>query len=136
VVQWQSDLHVSWQAQWISLLLHGVVILLLLLAPWPPNYTVVWMVLLTLVVLESVRSQRRIRRREGAIALLTGRRLRWRQKEWRIVRRPWRIGSALLLILRDNNGQRERLWLLRDSMNEASWRQLQQCLLSKDTGDV
>ena len=135
MVQWQSDLHVSWQAQWVSLMLHGVVILLLLLAPWPPNYTVVWMVLLTLVVLESVRSQRRIRRREGAIALLTERRLRWRQKEWRITRRPWQIGSAMLLMLRDNNGQRERLWLLRDSMDEASWRQLRQCLLRKESVD-
>lgn len=135
MVQWQSDLRVSWQAQWVSLLLHGVVILLLLLAPWPPTYTVVWIVLLTLVVLESVRSQRRIRRREGAIALLTERRLRWRHKEWMITRRPWRIGSALLLTLRDNSGKRERLWLLRDSMDEASWRQLRRCLLSKDRDD-
>ncbi|MBP2168153.1 toxin CptA [Erwinia toletana] len=128
MVLWQSDLRVSWQAQWVSLLLHGIVILLLLLAPWPPDYTVVWLILVTLVVLESVRSQRRIRRREGAVALLSKRRLRWRQQEWDITRRPWRIGQSILLSLRDNKGQRERLWLVRDSMEEADWRQLRQAL--------
>lgn len=130
MVLWQSDLHVSWRAQWVSLLAHGAVILLLLLAPWPPNYTVVWIVLLTLVVLESVRSQRRIRRREGPIALLTARRLRWRQREWTISGRPLNIGQAMLLTLKDAKGQRERLWLMRDCTDEASWRQLRQHLLN------
>ena len=54
----------------MSLSLHGVVVIALLLAPWPASLTVVWMLLLTLVVLECVRSQRRIRSREGDIALL------------------------------------------------------------------
>jgi len=133
VVLWQSDLRVSWQAQWLSLSLHGAVILLLLLAPWPPDYTLVWIVLLTLVVLESVRSQRRIRRREGAIALLSAQRVRWRQQEWRLSRRPFMLKQAMLLVLKNPQGQRELLWLVRDSMDEAEWRQLRQLLLTQTT---
>lgn len=127
---WHSDLRVSWRAQWVSLLLHGVVILLLLLAPWPASYTVVWMLLLTLVVFECVRSQRRIRSREGDIALLEGRQMEWRQKRWQICGRPWMTRQAILLALRSPRGEQEKLWLLRDSMAEDEWRLLRQHLLS------
>ncbi|MFG6075155.1 protein YgfX [Erwinia sp. OPT-41] len=127
---WRSDLRVSWQAQWMSLSLHGVVVIALLLAPWPASLTVVWMLLLTLVVLECVRSQRRIRSREGDIALLADHQLQWRQKHWRISGRPWMTRRAILLALRSAKGEREKLWLLRDSMNESEWRQLRQQLLA------
>lgn len=126
---WHSDLRVSWRAQWISLLLHGLVILALLLAPWPASYTPVWMLLLTLVVFESVRSQRRIRGREGAIALLENSEMAWRQKRWQIVGRPWITQQAIFMALRTANGEKEKLWLLRDSMDEEAWRQLRQQLL-------
>jgi len=129
VALWRSDLRVSWQAQWISLLLHGMVMLALLLAPWPASLTAVWMLLLTLAVFECVRSQRRIRSREGDIALLADRQLQWRQENWRICGRPWMTRQAILLALRSAKGERERLWLLRDSMAEAEWRQLRQQLL-------
>ncbi|MCS6068384.1 protein YgfX [Klebsiella variicola subsp. variicola] len=39
MVLWQSDLRISWRAQWFSLLLHGVVAALVLLVPWPLSYT-------------------------------------------------------------------------------------------------
>lgn len=127
---WRSELRVSWQAQWLSLLLHGVVVVALLLAPWPARLTVVWMLLLTLVVFECLRSQRRIRSREGDIALLDDGQLQWRQTYWRIGGRPWMTQWAILLTLRSATGEREKLWLLRDSMNEAEWRQLRQQLLA------
>ncbi|HBV40424.1 MAG TPA: hypothetical protein DEF05_12240 [Erwinia sp.] len=127
---WRSELRVSWQAQWLSLLLHGVAVVALLLAPWPARLTVVWMLLLTLVVFECLRSQRRIRSREGDIALLDDGQLQWRQTHWRIGGRPWMTQWAILLTLRSATGEREKLWLLRDSMNEAEWRQLRQQLLA------
>lgn len=129
MAQWHAELRVSWRAQWISLLLHGVAILALLLAPWPASYTLVWMLLLTLVVFECVRSQRRIRSREGDIALLEGGQVQWRQKRWHITGRPWMTRQAMLLTLRTPSGDREKLWLLRDSMDEEAWRQLRQLLL-------
>lgn len=126
---WHSDLRVSWRAQWLSLLLHGLVILALLLAPWPASFTIVWVTLLTLVVFECVRSQRRIRSREGDISLLENKQLQWRQKRWQICGRPWMTRQAILLALRTPAGEKEKLWLLRDSMDEEEWRHLRQQLL-------
>ncbi|MEL0356410.1 protein YgfX, partial [Klebsiella pneumoniae] len=77
MVLWQSDLRISWRAQWFSLLLHGVVAALVLLVPWPLSYTPIWLLLLSLVVFDCVRSQRRIHARRGEIKLLTDSRLRW-----------------------------------------------------------
>ncbi|MGQ7171226.1 protein YgfX, partial [Escherichia sp. R-CC3] len=77
MVLWQSDLRVSWRAQWLSLLIHGLVAAVILLMPWPLSYTPLWMVLLSLVVFNCVRSQRRINARQGEIRLLMDGRLRW-----------------------------------------------------------
>jgi toxin CptA len=54
VVLWQSDLRISWRAQWFSLLMHGVVAALVLLMPWPLSYTPLWLILLSLVVFDCV----------------------------------------------------------------------------------
>ena len=70
MVLWQSDLRISWRAQWFSLLMHGVVAALVLLMPWPLSYTPLWLILLSLVVFDCVRSQRRIHARQGEIKLL------------------------------------------------------------------
>ncbi len=82
MVLWQSDLRVSWRAQWLSLLIHGLVAAAILLMPWPLSYTPLWMVLLSLVVFDCVRSQRRINARQGEIRLLMDGRLRWQPTVW------------------------------------------------------
>ena len=69
MVLWQSELRVSWRAQWLSLLIHGLVAAVILLMPWPLSYTPLWLVLLSLVVFDCVRSQRRINARQGEIRL-------------------------------------------------------------------
>ncbi|MBK2863930.1 protein YgfX, partial [Escherichia coli] len=84
MVLWQSDLRISCRAQSFSLLLHGVVAALVLLVPWPLSYTPIWL-LLSLVVFDCVRSQRRIHARRGEIKLLTDSRLRWQNAEWEIL---------------------------------------------------
>lgn len=127
---WQADLRVSWRAQWVSLLLHGAVMLALLLAPWPASYTPVWMLLLTLIVFECLRSQRRIRSREGLLRQVDQRDFEWRQMRWRLRGRPLMTRQAMLLTLRSPQGMKEKLWLMRDSMDEEAWRQLRQQLLS------
>ena len=50
--------------------MHGVVAALVLLMPWPLSYTPLWLILLSLVVFDCVRSQRRIHARQGEIKLL------------------------------------------------------------------
>lgn len=129
----QSDLRVSWRAQWLSLLIHGLVAAVILLIPWPLSYTPLWMVLLSLVVFDCVRSQRRINARQGEIRLLMDGRLRWQGQEWSIVKAPWMIKSGMMLRLRSDSGKRQHLWLAADSMDEAEWRDLRRILLQQET---
>ncbi len=136
MVLWRCELRVSWTAQWQSLLIHGAIILLLLLIPWPGSYTLVWIVLLTLVLMESIRSQRRILSRIGTIELLSSRQFHWRRQRWSLVAKPWIGRWAILLSLRSAEGKREWLWLGIDSMENAEWRLLrQQLLMLKEPGN-
>lgn len=134
MVLWQSDLRVSWRSQWMSLLLHGLVAAFVLLMPWPLSYTPLWLLLLSFVVFDSVRSQRRIHARQGEIKLLMDSRLRWQGKEWEILGMPWMIASGMMLRLRIvDSGRRQHLWLAADSMDSAEWRDLRRMLLQQLT---
>ncbi len=137
MVLWQSDLRISWRAQWFSLLLHGVVAALVLLVPWPLSYTPIWLLLLSLVVFDCVRSQRRIHARRGEIKLLTDSRLRWQNAEWEILGTPWVINSGMLLRLRHVDTRRgQHLWLAADSMDAGEWRDLRRLVLQKTGAGV
>lgn len=132
MVLWQSDLRVSWRAQWLSLLVHGLVALFVLLMPWPMSYTLVWMLLLSLVVFDSVRSQRRIHARQGEVKLLADFRLRWQGHDWEIVGNPWVTASGIMLRLRRPAKHRcQHLWLAADSMDIGEWRDLRRLLLQQ-----
>ncbi len=129
MVLWQSDLRVSWRSQWMSLLLHGLVAAVILLMPWPLSYTPLWLLLLSLVVFDSVRSQRRINARQGEIKLYMDSRLRWQGNEWEIVGTPWMLSSGMMLRLRKDEGKRcQHLWLSADSMDEGEWRDLRRMI--------
>lgn len=130
MVLWQADLRVSWRSQWISLLLHGVVAAIILLLPWPLSYTPLWLLLLSLLVFDCVRSQRRIRTRQGDIKLLTDSRLRWQGVGWRITGSPWILSSGMMLSLRcEEDRRRQYLWLAADSMDVAEWRDLRRLIM-------
>ncbi|MDA8478250.1 protein YgfX [Citrobacter sp. Awk 4] len=131
MVLWQSDLRVSWRAQWLSLLLHGLVAALILLMPWPLSYTPLWLILLSLVVFDCVRSQRRINTRQGEIKLLMDGRLRWQGLEWAIQSTPWMLKTGMMLRLRSDSGRRQHLWLAADSMDEKEWRELRRVMLQQ-----
>src|SRR5699024_12628823 len=70
------------------------------LFPYTTLFRSLWMVLLSLVVFDCVRSQRRINARQGEIRLLMDGRLRWQGQEWCIVKAPWMIKSGMMLRLR------------------------------------
>ncbi|MBJ7222649.1 MULTISPECIES: protein YgfX [unclassified Brenneria] len=130
MAQWQCDLRVSWRMQLFSLVVHGLLVLLILLAPWPDSYTVLWLGLVTLVVFGFIRSQRNIKSRQGEISLLGDMLLRWQRREWLIIKRPWMLKHGILLSLKSTEGKgRQRLWLASDSMDEEEWRHLRQLLL-------
>ncbi|PYZ77536.1 hypothetical protein DNK65_04290 [Citrobacter koseri] len=133
MVLWQSDLRVSWRAQWLSLLIHGLVAALVLLMPWPLSYTPLWLILLSLVVFDCVRSQRRINTRQGEIKLLMDGRLRWQGQDWTIQGPPWMLKTGMMLRLRTDSGKRQHLWLAADSMDDAEWRDLRRLMLQQAT---
>ena len=129
---WQSDLSVSWRAQWLSLLVHGLLALLVLLMPWPINYTLIWMLLLLIVVFGCVRSQRRIHACQGTFKLLEDSRVCWKGYEWQMARKPWIIDSGIMLKLR-RQGKRGslHLWIAADSIDNEEWRDLRRLLLQQ-----
>lgn len=132
MVLWQSDLRVSWRSQWLSLLLHGLVAALVLLFPWPLSLTPLWLLLLSLVVFDCVRSQRRINASHGEIKLLMDSRLRWQGKEWEITGTPWMLNSGMMLRLRRSpDDKRHHLWLAADSMDTQEWRELRRIMLQQ-----
>ena len=129
MVLWQSDIRVSWRSQWLSLLLHGLMAAFVLLLPWPLSYTPLWLLLLSLVVFNSVRSQRRINACQGEIKLLMDARLRWQGVEWEIVGTPWMLNIGMILRLRrEKDGRRQHLWLAADSMDAQEWRDLRRLI--------
>ena len=129
MVLWQSDIRVSWRSQWLSLLLHGLMAAFVLLLPWPLSYTPLWLMLLSLVVFDSVRSQRRINACQGEIKLLMDARLRWQGVEWDIVGTPWMLNIGMILRLRrEKDGRRQHLWLAADSMDAQEWRDLRRLI--------
>lgn len=118
--------------QVLSLLAHGLLVLLILLAPWPDGYAPLWLAMLTLVVFGFIRSQRGIKSRHGEIVLHGDSHLRWQQREWRIIKPPFMLKNGILLSLREDRGDgRQRLWLASDSMGRDEWRHLRQLLLQR-----
>lgn len=137
---WQCDLRVSWRSQLFSLAVHGILILAILLTPWPSDDWMIWLALLIIVVSQAIRSQRRISARHGEISLLEQDRLLWRKQEWKIKQPVWMIDSGILLTLRREHaprgwlhairGRKHKLWLASDSMSEEEWRRIRQLLLT------
>lgn len=131
MVLWQSDLRISgarsgfpccFTAWWRPRAVGS----------WPLSYTPIWLLLLSLVVFDCVRSQRRIHARRGEIKLLTDSRLRWQNAEWEILGTPWVINSGMLLRLRHVDTRRgQHLWLAADSMDAGEWRDLRRLVLQK-----
>ncbi|VEA67554.1 Protein of uncharacterised function (DUF1434) [Serratia plymuthica] len=129
MAQWRCNVRISWRTQLLSLLTHGVLILLILIAPWPEGYGPIWLVMLTLVVFECIRSQKRIASLQGELRLLANKRLSWHGQEWLLVKQPWMPRYGILLTLQPIQGKKpRRLWLASDSMGKAEWRHLRQLL--------
>ncbi|WON77948.1 protein YgfX [Serratia sp. UGAL515B_01] len=139
MAQWRCDIRVSWRTQLFSLLVHGALILLILLSPWPDVYAPIWLVLMILVVFECIRSQKNISSRQGLLKLLGERRVEWRGREWLMLKNPWMPRFGVLLSLQQVNGKKRcRLWLASDALGNEDWRHLRQRLLypqSADDGD-
>ena len=77
------------------LVTHGILILLILLAPWPENYSFYWLVLLTLVVFECIRSQKQIAKIQGEFSFLEDNHIQWQHNEWELCKTHGAICAEL-----------------------------------------
>lgn len=133
VVLWYSHLRVSWETQCVSILIHGALILLVLLSPWSQGYWPLWLFLVILVIFDSLRSQRQIRRMRGEIALLNNFHIQWSHDEWVIKGQPIIFSRGILFKLISTTTKRhQRMWLAIDSMDIEAWRSLRFHLLQKN----
>ncbi|MFB6434892.1 MAG: protein YgfX [Candidatus Malihini olakiniferum] len=116
--------------QVFSLLVHVLLLLFILLAPWPDGYAILWLSMMTLVVFGVIRSQHNIKARHGEILLQDAAGLEWQDHRWRIIRRPWVLKNSIFLFLRRSDGKRcHQLWLASDNMDKQEWQYLRQLLL-------
>ena len=135
MAQWRCDIRISWRTQLFSLLTHGVLILLILISPWPEGFGPLWLVLLTLVVFQCIRSQKRIAAVQGELRLLatgasagTAASGGWRKTVDAGLRHAADAAA-------DGGQKRRRLWLASDCMSKEEWRHLRQLLLYPPVGD-
>lgn len=135
MVLWRTDLRASWRAQWISLAFHSLVMLALLLCPWPANMTLLWLTLLILIILSVVCSQRRIRGAEGELVLSEKGLIDWHGQRYLLARKPFMIQSGMLLVMMPvTGGAHRRLWVAADSMDNGQWRDLRRLILQAPVG--
>ncbi|WP_308823772.1 protein YgfX [Sodalis praecaptivus] len=131
---WRCDIRVSWRTQLCSLAFYGILIMLILLSPWPENYGLVWLTLVLVVVFECIRSQRNIMSCRGELVLMSDSSIQWHREEWTFTRKAWMLKGGVLLSLRKaGSTRRRRLWLAADSMDGREFRHLRQ-LLARQTG--
>lgn len=100
----------------------------LLLLPWPPPL-IPFLVGLLLLLLIELRHRLRLQQLlRGRLTTDERRCWHWRQQQGRVMRPPFILPFGVLLSLRTSQGKRLSLWLMRDSMSEASWRALRRLL--------
>ncbi|GAB1438219.1 protein YgfX [Providencia sp.] len=103
----------------------------MLIAPWGPNNSMIWLPLLVVVVASWAKSQKNISKIKGVAVLVNGNKIQWKKKEWSIVRTPWLSRYGILLTLEALQGkpQKSHLWVAKDALSEENWRNLNQLLL-------
>ncbi|UQY43507.1 protein YgfX [Erwinia sp. PK3-005] len=128
MARWQSELHPSALARRVTFALYIALIAGLLLLPWPPPLIPAIGGLLLLLLIELRYRLRLQRSLHGQLTADESRYWHWRQQKARVTRPPFVLPFGILLSLRTQQGKRLSLWLMRDSMNEASWRALRRLL--------
>lgn len=104
--------------------------LLVVCLPWPEAWRWNKAPLLLLLLAEGWRHQRQLQQRCGPLSLDQQGIWQWDNMRWCNVRTPGWLPFGVLLVLRNEQGQHRRLWLMHDNMPEGSWRRLRACCLT------
>lgn len=98
-------------------------------APLPALFWLIKIPLLLLMMQESRQQQRRLTQRRGLLQYKSDDSWRWQGVRWRIASPIRWLPGAALLVLRNEKGRTERIWLLQDMMSRSRWRQFRARLL-------
>nr|WP_310617474.1 protein YgfX [Pantoea cypripedii] len=123
-VRWQCNLHPSRSARALQALMLGCCCVLVVALPWPEMWCWGKVPLLLLLLMEGWRNHRLLQQRRGRLALDQQGHWEWDNSNWRNVRAPGWLPIGVLLVLRNQQGQRRRLWLMYDNMPSGYWRAL------------
>lgn len=128
MARWQSELTPSAFARRVTLALYLAIAFGLLWLPWPPSLMPFIIGLLLLLIIELRHGLRLQLLFRGPLTTDENRWWHWQQQRGRVTRPPFILPFGILLLLRTEQGKRLSLWLMRDSMSEASWRALRRLL--------
>ncbi|MDF7662571.1 protein YgfX [Erwiniaceae bacterium L1_54_6] len=123
-VRWQCNLHPSRSARALQALMLGCCCLLIVGLPWPEMWHWGKVLLLLLLLMEGWRNQRLLQQRRGRLILDKQGNWLWDNRCWHNARAPGWLPIGVLLVLRNQQGQCRRLWLMYDNMPPGYWRAL------------
>lgn len=123
VVRWQTELKVSGYALCCLAGWQLAVVTALLVSPWYGLVSWIKPLVVIAVLAEGWRAARRIVARNGTLYFDDQEAWSWQQREWRLQSRLYWLSWAVLIDWRSGD-QRQRFWLMRDSMSEQAWRNL------------
>lgn len=120
------SLNVSWRTQLLAGIFYTSVILVILLVPWPVQDWPIWLMLVLLIALEAILSQRNINHTKGELTISALKRLAfWQGQKWSFSRTPFMLQFGILLSLKsETSGNIQRLWIAADSLSKEEWRSL------------
>ena len=116
----------------MTLALYAPIVGGLLILPWPTPLVPLIVGLLLLLIIELRHRLRLQQRLHGQIIADESRYWRWQQQQGQVTRPPFILPFGILLSLRTQQGKRLSVWLMRDSMSEASWRALRRLLKGRE----
>ena len=120
------SLNISLRTQLLSGVFYTGVILAILFAPWLGQDWPIWLILVVLLTLEAILSQKQINHTKGDLTISGLNRLAfWHGQKWLFNRTPFMLNFGILLSLKsETSGEIQRLWIAKDSLPKDEWRSL------------
>lgn len=131
-VRWQCNLQASRSARALNVTLYLSCLCLLFSLSWPPEWAWGRMPILLLLLLEGWRNERRLAQRVGCLALEAEGDWLWQGARWQMQRKADWLPWGVLLVFRNQQGQRWRWWLMHDNMSPGEWRTLRAINFMRD----
>ncbi|WP_097096156.1 protein YgfX [Candidatus Pantoea floridensis] len=126
-VRWRCNLRASPSARALNVALFALCVALLLSLSWPDEWAWCIAPILVLLLVEGWRNERHLVQRVGCLALDVNGEWLWREARWRTERKADWLPFGVLLVLRNQQGKRWRLWLMHDNLPPGEWRTLRAC---------